>query len=54
MLKNTWITEKKKVAIAVFGDVTFQIQIGILGDNVDEKTLEPIMELDGVNTTEVG
>ena len=45
---------KEESAIAVFGEVTFQIQIGILGDNIDEKILEPIMDLDGINSTEVG
>ena len=45
---------KEEIAIAVFGEVTFQIQIGILGDNIDEKILEPIMDLDGINSTEVG
>ncbi len=39
---------------AVYGDITFQIQIGIFGDNVDEEMLEPIMSLDGINTTEMG
>ena len=45
---------KEESAPAVFGDVTFQIKIGILGDNVDEEILEPIMDLDGINTTEMG
>ena len=49
MLTNTWIG-KEESAPAIFGDVTFQIQIGILGDNVDEETLEPIMDLDGINS----
>ena len=45
---------KEESSLAVFGEVTFQIQIGILGDNIDEKTLEPIMDLDGINSTEMG
>ena len=45
---------KEESAPAIFGDVTFQIQIGILGDNVDEETLEPIMDLDGINVAEMG
>lgn len=45
---------KEESATAVFGDVTFQIQIGIFGENVDEETLEPIIDLDGVNATEMG
>lgn len=45
---------KEESTPAVFGDVTFQIQIGIFGENVDEETLEPIMDLDGVNATEMG
>ena len=40
--------------IAVFGDVTFQIQIGVLGDNVDDEKLEPIMNIEGINTSEIG
>ena len=45
---------KEESAPAIFGDVTFQIQIAILGDNVDEETLEPIMDLDGINAAEMG
>ena len=45
---------KEESPIAVFGEVTFQIQIGILGDNIDEKILDPIMELDGINISEMG
>ena len=45
---------KEESTHAVFGDVTFQIQIGILGDNVDEEIIEPIMELDGISTTTMG
>ena len=45
---------KEESEAAVYGDITFQIQIGIFGDNVDEEMLEPIRSLDGINTTEMG
>ena len=46
---DEYMDHGKEEALQLFGDVTFQIQIGILGDNVDEETLEPIMDLDGIN-----
>ena len=44
---------KEESTPAVFGDVTFKIQIGILGDNTNEEILEPILDLDGISATEM-
>jgi hypothetical protein len=39
---------------AVFGEVTFQIQLGIFGENSDEERIGSILELDGVEAIEMG
>jgi hypothetical protein len=46
-------TEKEKQS-AVFGDVKFQVQLGLYGANTDEGTIAKIEELEDVEMTDVG
>jgi hypothetical protein len=38
---------------AVFGDVTFEVQLGIFGENIDEETLEPYLDLENLKMTNI-
>ncbi len=38
---------------AVFGDVTFEVQLGIFGKNIDEETLEPYLNLENLKMTNI-
>ena len=38
---------------AVFGDVTFEVQLGIFGKNIDEETLDPYLDLEDLKMTNI-